>query len=105
MRSALASVLLLCAMGCGATSSSITPAMLDAAKRRSPGASEASLERGRAAFAKKCKECHTLPDPASKTADEWPGLVEKMGKMAELDAPARQDVLSYVLAVRDTSGR
>lgn len=91
------------AIGCGASGAAVTPAMVDAAKKRSPDATEATLERGRAAFVKKCKECHTLPDPKSQTAEAWPKLVEKMGKMADLDEAARQDVLSYLLAVRDTA--
>lgn len=79
----------------------VTPAMVSAAKKRWPDASAESLERGRALFADKCKVCHALPAPKEHSADEWPKIMDKMGKLAELDPAGREAVLRYVIAARD----
>lgn len=91
--------LLLLPPGCGG--GAVTPALVQAAQKRWPDASEQSLGRGRDLFVGKCKTCHALPAPKDHTAEEWPKLVEKMGKLAELDAAGREAVLRYVIAARD----
>ena len=39
---------------------------------------------GLALFQKTCSQCHALPDPGLHTADEWPGVVERMRKNMEI---------------------
>ena len=39
---------------------------------------------GLALFQKACSQCHALPDPGLHTADEWPGVVERMQKNMEI---------------------
>ena len=39
---------------------------------------------GLALFQKTCSQCHALPDPGLHTADEWPGVVERMQKNMEI---------------------
>lgn len=39
---------------------------------------------GLALFQKTCSQCHALPDPKLHTADEWPGVVERMQKNMEI---------------------
>ena len=31
-------------------------------------------------FEATCSQCHVLPDPKQHTADEWPGVVERMAQ-------------------------
>ncbi|GMV15215.1 MAG: hypothetical protein HS104_07760 [Polyangiaceae bacterium] len=93
---ALAGVLL---SGCGG--GAVTPAMLTAAQKRWPDASEQSLGHGRDLFAQKCKTCHALPAPKDHSAEEWQKLMVKMGKLAELDASGREAVLRFVIAARE----
>ncbi|MGH8719445.1 MAG: hypothetical protein ACREV0_10975 [Burkholderiales bacterium] len=38
-----------------------------------------NTQEGRA-FSQACSQCHTLPDPKSHTAQEWPEVVERMKK-------------------------
>lgn len=38
----------------------------------SPGSQGATL------FRERCFQCHSLPDPKNHTAEEWPGIVERM---------------------------
>lgn len=99
-RNALAGALLIAAVSsCGGAG--VTPAMVSAAQKRWPDASEESLERGRALFTSKCKDCHALPSPKDHSAEEWPKYLEKMSKLAGLDAAGKESVLRYVISARD----
>jgi mono/diheme cytochrome c family protein len=60
----------------------------------------ATLRQGRALFASRCIECHTLPSVASHTAAEWPRLIDEMAGRASLNPSERNAVLAYILAVR-----
>ena len=81
--------------------SSVIPAMVTVAQKRWPDASREGLERGQAIFASKCKDCHALPSPKAHTAEAWPAIVGKMGKLAGLDAASAESVLRYVTAARE----
>lgn len=102
MRSAPLVLLALAALpsACGGATA-VSPAMLDAAKKRWPDASVESLERGRATFSKRCRECHRLPQPASHTSQEWTKILGKMSKLAKLDPEQKDDVLRYLVAARE----
>jgi cytochrome c5 len=93
---------LLVAVACGAPIE-ITPAMVDAAKKRSPDATHASLDRGQTLFDKRCTKCHRAPDPKAKSAEKWPSIVRKMAKRAKLAPDEERDVLDYILAVHDAA--
>lgn len=92
---------LLLAVCTACASGAVTPGMVDAAKKRWPDASAESLEKGRATFQEKCKECHALPDPAAKTPEQWSKILIKMGKLAGLDDAGRESVERYVIAARE----
>jgi mono/diheme cytochrome c family protein len=43
---------------------------------------------GLALFRKTCSQCHALPDPKLHTADEWPGIVDRMrNNMQAMEKP------------------
>ena len=42
------------------------------------------LEKGRALFAHRCIECHTLPPVWHYQADDWPVVVDSMAHRASL---------------------
>ncbi len=57
---------------------------------------------GSALFRRTCSQCHALPDPRLHTADEWPGVVDRMRKnMETMGKPVftnqeRDEILSYL---------
>jgi mono/diheme cytochrome c family protein len=59
-----------------------------------------TLRKGRALFASRCIECHTLPAVAQHSAAQWPGLIDEMADRANLKPAERKAVLAYILAAR-----
>src|SRR5687767_7074596 len=47
-----------------------------------PGATTESIAAGHDLFAANCNKCHEHPDVASEPAEEWPSIVDRMGKKA-----------------------
>lgn len=53
-------------------------------------------------FRRTCSQCHALPDPSLHTAQEWPGVVERMRKnMAIMGKPVitdqeRDEIVGYL---------
>ncbi len=94
------SALGICIGACGAA----TPhrGLLEVARQRSPDVTEQSLSHGQSVFESKCHACHKQPNPKRTRAEEWPRLVENMGKQAHLDPASKKDLLAYVLAVHDS---
>jgi hypothetical protein len=68
------------------------------ASTRWPGVTESSLAAGRETFLAKCNGCHDYPDLAAIPDEDWPAIIERMGKKAELDAAKTDEVLHFVLA-------
>jgi mono/diheme cytochrome c family protein len=74
------------------------------ASTRWPGVTAESLAHGRELFLANCNRCHGYPDLAAIGDDHWPGIVEKMGKKADLGPEDRAAVLHFVLASRSEQG-
>jgi cytochrome c2 len=54
--------------------------------------------RAGAAFRATCGQCHTLPDPRQHTAQEWPGVVARMGRhLAAVKEPPDETVFSQII--------
>jgi hypothetical protein len=55
-------------------------------------------------FRDRCQQCHPLPDPTMRKAEEWPPLVEKMSGFMhsihkrELTDEEKQKVIDYLQA-------
>jgi mono/diheme cytochrome c family protein len=58
------------------------------------------LREGRALFASRCIECHTLPPFWHYRSEDWPHIVDTMGKRAKLKRAERDAIVAYILAVR-----
>ncbi|MFH1068717.1 MAG: hypothetical protein V1794_03765 [Candidatus Glassbacteria bacterium] len=48
------------------------------------------------AFRATCTSCHSLPDPSSKTDEEWVVIVERHAKMLGLQAVDQEKILRYL---------
>lgn len=77
-------------------------------KNKYPDYTLTDLNRGKLLFENNCGKCHKYKKPASKTEAEWTGIVPKMSakvnkKSLILDEQAQQDILRYVITMRDAS--
>jgi mono/diheme cytochrome c family protein len=93
------------AAGCGFPKSAaapgpVTPAETSAATARWPDATQASLEQGRSLFLAHCNACHSYPDVTAVPDERWPGILDKMGQNAKLDAEQTKLVLRFIQAAR-----
>ena len=59
-----------------------------------------TLHEGRALFARRCIECHTLPALWRYSADDWPEIVDSMAHRASLKPAERDAIVAYIRAVR-----
>lgn len=74
----------------------------------SPGLSPKNTEKVEAAFAKydesngksifkeKCAKCHGYKLPETRTAEKWPGVIDRMAKKAKLTGDQKEAVLAFV---------
>jgi hypothetical protein len=59
-----------------------------------------TLQKGRALFAHRCIECHTLPPVWHYRVEDWPAIVNSMAHRASLKPAEREAIVTYILAVR-----
>ncbi len=59
-----------------------------------------TLQKGRALFAHRCIECHTLPSVWHYRVEDWPPIVNSMAHRASLKPAERNALLAYILAAR-----
>jgi mono/diheme cytochrome c family protein len=86
--------------GCESTTPSappVTAAVINAGAKAH--VTQQQLTEGRSLFVTRCIECHVLPVISEHPAAEWPGLVDKMAKRAELKPNEHDAVTAYILAV------
>jgi mono/diheme cytochrome c family protein len=69
------------------------------AKTHYPDATLASLEAGRRAFADSCAGCHALPRPESKSAEEWPKVLDEMATEARLNSKQKDLIAQFLTAM------
>jgi uncharacterized protein with PIN domain len=65
------------------------------------GADEAALRRGRALAMTECTECHRYYWPHEYSAEQWRGIVKKMGKRASLSSAQTEAVELYFVTTRE----
>ena len=67
-------------------------------KAQFPNATLSSLEAGRRAFADNCAGCHALPRPETKSAEEWPKVLDEMAHEAKLNSTQRDLIAQFLVA-------
>ncbi len=92
---------LLAACGPAFITPDVTPGLSAVYAEQNPDAQQGDLERGRELFMSSCDRCHRLPAPASHSVEKWPGIMKRMGRNAALNDVEEQDVLRFILAVRE----
>jgi len=98
---AVAVLVALAMAGCGARLPPATPELAAVAQKRWPDLDVPKLESARQLYIQRCSSCHWLVEPRSETEKTWPTVIESMAKKAKI-TPAQQDqLLRYVLSVRD----
>jgi len=60
-----------------------------------------TLQKGRALFAHRCIECHTLPPVWHYSTEDWPDIVNSMAHRASLKPAEREAIVTYILAVHE----
>lgn len=83
----------------------VTDAMIVYANGAWPDSNRTQLEFGRSVMAERCNECHGRPAVTSESAEEWPSVVETMGRKSKLAPPEQAALLRFVLAARATATR
>jgi mono/diheme cytochrome c family protein len=73
----------------------VTPALVAAGR----GATEATLNTGREAFAGACTSCHTADPVGRHSMTKWREIVDDMAPRAKLDSAERTALLAYISAV------
>lgn len=51
---------------------------------------------GKAIFKEKCARCHRYRLPETRTAEKWPGIIDRMAKKAKLNEDQKAAVLAFV---------
>ncbi len=91
-------LLLACRPAAAPAPAPLSPAALSAANARWPDASAESFENGRQLFLTHCNRCHGYPDVSKVDEDDWPSIVQRMGRKAHLDDAQKELVLRFILA-------
>jgi cytochrome c5 len=84
----------------GSAPKPLTPDTVQVALARTPGVTPEQLADGEKTFAAACNGCHHYPDRDAFSAEQWPGILDKMAPNAHLDRQQHEDVLRYILATR-----
>jgi cytochrome c5 len=64
-----------------------------------PGASLATLQKGKLLYEEKCSNCHGLKNPASYNEEQWGKHVKRMAPKAKIDKPTEELILQYVVTM------
>ncbi|WP_341834409.1 hypothetical protein WJU16_15575 [Chitinophaga pollutisoli] len=51
---------------------------------------------GKAIFREKCAKCHHYKLPETKTAEKWPGIMDRMARKAKLNDDQKAAVVAFV---------
>lgn len=89
---------------CSATKENPVTNTAETTVTETPNPGTAELDRRKGLFEMYCMRCHDLPDPASRTAEEWRKIVPEMAgimnkKGPVIDAATEQDILGYLVAM------
>jgi len=66
-----------------------------------PSVTADELVEGYKIYSTKCNDCHEMKNLLDFSVDEWPDLMQKMGKKAKLDSIQYNQVWHYIVARRE----
>jgi cytochrome c553 len=86
--------------GCGGHAPPVDAALVAKAQALAPGATAASLDRGRELLVTACTKCHGIRTPSDYTLPEWQGYLREMAPKAELNEDQVAVLLRYITVAR-----
>jgi mono/diheme cytochrome c family protein len=93
-------ILTMSILAAGCTVNTPPAPAVTAAMAASGHVTQQQLTIGRTLFVSRCIDCHVLPEISEHSRDEWPGIVARMAKRAELKPEEQRAVAAYILAAR-----
>jgi len=78
---------------------SLSDADASRAASKYPGASLASLQKGKALYEENCSKCHGLKSPTAYNEEQWGKHVKRMAPKAKIDKPTEELILQYVVTM------
>ena len=94
-----ATILLLAACATKKATSSLTDMDGSRAAAKYPGASLASLQKGKLLYEENCGSCHGLKSPTSYNEEQWGKHVKRMAPKAKIDKSTEDLILQYVVTM------
>ena len=94
-----ATILLLAACATKKATSSLTDMDASRAAAKYPGASLASLQKGKLLYEENCGNCHGLKSPTDYNEEQWGKHVKRMAPKAKIDKPTEELILQYVVTM------
>lgn len=96
---ALTVLLAACAGKKAITAGALTEADGARAAANYPGASLATLQKGKMLYEENCSKCHSLKSTTDYNAEQWGKHVKRMAPKAKIDAPTESLILQYVVTM------
>jgi cytochrome c5 len=78
---------------------SLSDADASRAAAKYPGASLASLQKGKTLYEENCGNCHGLKSPTDYNEEQWGKHVKRMAPKAKIDKPTEELILQYVVTM------
>jgi cytochrome c5 len=94
-----ATILFLAACASKKTTISLTDSDGSRAAAKYPGASLASLQKGKLLYEENCGSCHGLKSPTDYNEEQWGKHVKRMAPKAKIDKPTEELILQYVVTM------
>jgi cytochrome c5 len=94
-----ATILFLAACASKKTTTSLTDSDGSRAAAKYPGASLASLQKGKLLYEENCGSCHGLKSPTDYNEEQWGKHVKRMAPKAKIDKPTEELILQYVVTM------
>jgi cytochrome c5 len=100
-KSILLSATLLVLVACASKKATISLTDTDASRAATkyPGASLATLQKGKALYEENCSKCHGLKSPTAYNEEQWGKHVKRMAPKAKIDKPTEELILQYVVTM------
>ena len=94
-----ATILLLAACASKKATISLSESDASRAAAKYPGASLASLQKGKTLYEENCGNCHGLKSPTDYNEEQWGKHVKRMAPKAKIDKPTEELILQYVVTM------